>query len=140
MTPEEKRLVEVTFAQIQPIAREAAALFYGRLFEIAPAFRHLFKHDMDAQGMKLMQTIGVAVAHLDHLDEVVPAVRKLGQRHVHYGVKPEDYAVVGEALLWTLEQGLGAAFTPAVKDAWATVYGVLASTMQEAAYSLAVAV
>ncbi len=136
MTPEEKKLVKDTFAQIQPIASQAAALFYTRLFEVAPEFRRLFKNDMDAQGMKLMQTIGVAVAHLDRLDEVVPVVQKLGQRHAGYGVLPEDFNVVGEALLWTLEQGLGAAFTPEVRQAWATVYGVLANTMQQAAYPM----
>jgi hemoglobin-like flavoprotein len=131
MTPEDKRLVRETFAQIRPIADQAAALFYGRLFEMVPHYRALFTHDMDEQGKKLMQMIGVAVAHLDNLGEIVPAVQALGERHVEYGVQSADYAVVGEALLWTLAQGLGDAFTAEVERAWTAVYGVLAATMQQ---------
>lgn len=123
-------LVRHTFAQIEPIAPQAAALFYARLFDIAPDVRPLFKHDITEQGAKLMQMLGIAVANLDKLDELIPAVKALGARHVGYGVKPEDYEVVGAALLWTLEQGLGYAFTPAVKEAWAAVYAALAGAMQ----------
>lgn len=135
MTPQDKHLVRSTFEMIRPNAAQAAALFYDRLFTIAPEYRSLFKHDMTAQGTKLMQTIGVAVAHLDNLGAIVPAVQSLGARHVAYGVPPQSYAVVGEALLWTLEQGLGSAFTPEVRDAWTTVYNLLADTMQAGAYA-----
>ncbi len=133
MTPQEKALVRDSFKLVVPIADQAAALFYDHLFEIAPQYRAMFKGDMKAQGKKLMQTIGVAVAHLDKLDDIVPTVQQLGQRHGGYGVKPEDYDTVGEALLWTLEKGLGDAFTPDVKAAWATVYGILADVMKQAA-------
>lgn len=135
MTPNDKNLVRETFALVVPIADQAAAIFYGRLFEIAPYFRPLFKGDMQEQGKKLMQMIGVAVANLDNLEAVVPAVQKLGQRHVGYGVQAADYDIVGAALLWTLEQGLGEAFTTEVKQAWTNVYTVLANTMQQAAYA-----
>ena len=70
----------------------------------------------------------------EFIDQIVPAVRALGARHVGYGVRAEHYAVVGTALLWTLEQGLGAAFTPAVRDAWAAAYRALAGVMVDAAY------
>ena len=135
MTPQDKILVRETFAQVEPISNQAAALFYDRLFTLAPHYRSLFKHDMNEQGKKLMQTLGIAVAHLDKLDTLVPVVQKLGQRHVNYGVQQEDYAVVGEALLWTLEQGLGTAFTPEVKQAWTSVYETLSNVMKEAAYT-----
>jgi hemoglobin-like flavoprotein len=135
MTPEQKQLVRESFAQIRPIADQAAALFYGRLFEVAPRYRALFTHGMDEQGKKLMQMIGIAVAHLDNLDAIIPAVQSLGRRHVNYGVQSADYDTVGEALLWTLAQGLGEAFTPDVERAWVTVYGVLANTMKQAAYN-----
>ena len=108
-------------------------MFYGRLFELNPSLRPLFKIDLRDQGKKLMQMIGFCVGKLDALDELVPLVKSLGARHVGYGVVESDYAAVGAALLWTLEQGLGPAFTPAVKDAWATVYGVLSSTMRAGA-------
>jgi hemoglobin-like flavoprotein len=137
MTPTEKSLVQQTFAQVAPIADQAAALFYGRLFELDPTLKALFKIDMREQGRKLMQVLAFAVSKLDALDELVPAVEALGRRHVGYGVKDAHYDTVGAALLWTLEQGLGPAFTPDVKSAWTTVYGVLASTMKTAAKSVA---
>jgi hemoglobin-like flavoprotein len=133
MTPAQTILVQKTFAQVAPIADTAAALFYGRLFEIDPALRPLFKGDMAEHGRKLMQMIGVAVNGLDRLDQIVPAVQQLGIRHAGYGVKEEHYSTVAAALLWTLEQGLGADFTPDVKDAWTAAYTVLATTMQQAA-------
>ena len=129
MTPLQKSLVRQTFAAVVPIADQAAAMFYGRLFELNPSLRPLFKIDMRDQGKKLMQMIGFCVGKLDALDELVPIVKSLGARHVGYGVVESDYAAVGAALLWTLEQGLGPAFTPEVKDAWAAVYGVLSGTM-----------
>lgn len=128
LTPTQVDLVKNSFTQVEPIAETAAGLFYQRLFELDPSLRPLFKHDMKEQGRMLMQTLAIAVHALDQLDSVVPAVKALGQRHVGYGVQPAHYATVGAALLWTLEQGLGAAFTPEVQEAWATVYGLLAET------------
>lgn len=136
MTPTDKSLVQQTFAQVVPIADQAAALFYGRLFELDPSLRPLFKGDMTAQGKKLMQVLGYAVGKLDALDELVPAVAALGRKHAGYGVKERDYETVGAALLWTLGQGLGPAFTPEVQAAWTSVYGVLAGTMTAAAQSI----
>ena len=135
MTPDEKRLVTETFAMVAPIADTAATLFYGKLFDIEPAYKALFKGSMDEQGKKLMQTLGFAVSKLDELDELVPVVEALAMRHVAYGVKAEDYAPVGEALLWTLGQGLGDDFTEEVEAAWTTVYTILADTMKAAAYA-----
>ena len=136
MTPEQKTLVQQTFAQVVPIAEQAAALFYGRLFQLDPSLRPLFKSDLGAQGKKLMQMIGYCVGKLDSLDELVPAVKDLGRKHAGYGVEAAAYQTVGAALLWTLEQGLGAAFTPEVKSAWTEVYGILSATMLEGAQAL----
>lgn len=133
MTPVQVTLVQTTWEKVVPIADTAAALFYGRLFEIDPELKPLFKSDITEQGKKLMQMITMAVRGLTTLDKLVPAVEDLGRRHVAYGVRAKDYDTVGGALLWTLEQGLGSDFTPEVKDAWATVYGILATTMQGAA-------
>ena len=133
MTPEQAVLVKSSWAKVVPIADTAAELFYGKLFELDPALRPLFKGDMKEQGAKLMKMINTAVNGLERLEAIVPAVQDLGARHVGYGVKPVHYDTVGVALLWTLEQGLGEGFTPEVKDAWAEVYGVLASTMKDAA-------
>jgi len=140
LTPRQKQLVQETFATIAPIADDAAALFYRRLFEIDPSLRRMFKDDMTEQRKRLMQMIAVAVRGLDRLDQLVPAVQDLGRRHAGYGVEDRHYDTVGKALLWTLEKGLGNAFTPEVKEAWATVYGILATTMKEASREAAVAV
>lgn len=135
MTPRQIQLVKDSFAKVAPIAPQAAELFYGRLFDIAPELRPLFKGDMAEQGRKLMATIGTVVAALDRLGDIVPTVAALGQRHAGYGVRDEHYGTVAEALLWTLGQGLGAGFTSEVKDAWTAAYTVLADTMKTAAKS-----
>ena len=133
MTPETVKAVRRSFLKVAPIADEAAAMFYERLFEIAPEVRPLFKADLSDQGRKLMKTLGFAVASLDDLDRLVPALENLGQAHDGYGVEPAHYDSVGEALLWTLEQGLGDEFTPEIKAAWTEVYGVVADVMKSAA-------
>ncbi len=137
MTPEQAVMVKESWAKVMPIADKAAELFYGRLFEMDPALKPLFKGEMKEQGAKLMKMINTAVNGLDRLEEIVPAVEALGKRHVAYGVADKDYDTVGAALLWTLEQGLGDAFTPEVKESWATVYGVLAGTMKKSAAEVA---
>ena len=134
MTPIQIDLVTSTFAEVEPIAETAAELFYGRLFEIAPATKDLFTGDMVEQGRSLMATIGVVVRSLHDLDAVLPTAAKLAVRHVGYGVRAEHYPIVGEALLWTLERGLGEAYTPEVADAWTTAYGTLSAAMIAAAY------
>jgi hemoglobin-like flavoprotein len=133
MTPKQIELVQGSWNKVLPIADTAAELFYGRLFSLDPSLRPMFKSDMKEQGRKLMSMIGTAVNGLTRLDEIVPAVQALGVRHAGYGVKPAHYGTVATALLWTLEKGLGDAFTPEVKEAWVGAYTLLAKTMQDAA-------
>lgn len=133
MDQESIRLVQQTWKQVDPIREQAAALFYGRLFELDPSLRPLFKGDMAEQGRKLMNMLATAAMGLDRLDSIVGEVQALGRRHVAYGVQDAHYDTVGAALLWTLEQGLGEAFTPQVKAAWAEAYTLLADTMKQAA-------
>ena len=135
MTPQQVDDVQASFAKVAPIAEQAAALFYGRLFETAPETRALFSGDMEAQGQKLMTAIATVVNSLGEIEAVVPAVQDLAKRHVAYGVRPTHYALVGGALLWTLEQGLGEEdFTPAVSEAWEAAYAALSGMMIAAAY------
>jgi hemoglobin-like flavoprotein len=129
MTPHQIDLVQQTFADVKPIAATAAELFYNRLFTLEPSLRPMFKGDIRQQGQMLMSMIGAAVSGLKNLDTLVPVVRGLGARHAGYGVRDEHYAIVGGALLWTLEQGLGEKFTAEVRDAWAAAYGLLADVM-----------
>lgn len=134
MTPKQIALVQSSFEKVIPIAPSAAALFYARLFETTPEVVPFFKSSMEEQGKKLMVTLGVVVSSLGALDSILPVAKSLAIRHVGYGVQAEHYAPVGAALLWTLEQGLGADFTPEVEEAWAAAYGVLSNAMIEAAY------
>jgi hemoglobin-like flavoprotein len=133
MTPRQIALVRENFAAVKPIADTAAALFYDRLFALDPALRALFKSDLRAQGAKLMQMIGVAVAGLHAPEALVPTLEDLGRRHRGYGVADRHYATVGEALIWTLERGLGAAFTTEARAAWLAAYTLLAGVMQAGA-------
>jgi hemoglobin-like flavoprotein len=133
LTAVQKSLVQNSFASIATIADDAAVLFYQRLFELDPSLRPMFRGDMKEQRKKLMQMITAAVKGLDRLEQLVPVVQDLGRRHAGYGVADSHYDTVGAALLWTLEAGLGRAFTPDVKEAWTAVYGLLATTMKNAA-------
>jgi hemoglobin-like flavoprotein len=132
MTPQQITLVQSSFAKVVPIAPQAAEIFYARLFELAPQVRALFKGDMKEQGRKLMAMLATVVNGLTRLETIVPAAQQLAVRHVAYGARPEHYAVVGAALLDTLDKGLGPDFTPEVRAAWTEAYGLLSGVMIEA--------
>jgi len=134
MTPGQIKLVQDSFAKVAPISEQAAILFYDRLFKIAPQVKPMFPADLTEQRKKLMATLAVVVTGLSNLDTVLPAASALAKRHVDYGAKPEHYPVVGAALLWTLEQGLGEAWTPELADAWTAAYGTLSGYMISEAY------
>jgi hemoglobin-like flavoprotein len=134
VTPEQIKAIQDSFAKVAPISDQAAALFYGRLFEIAPEVKPLFRGDMQEQGRKLMATLAVVVNNLGNLNSILPVASALAKRHVDYGVKASHYEPVGAALLWTLEQGLGDQWTPDLKDAWAAAYGLLSQFMIDEAY------
>jgi len=130
MTPDQIRLVRDSFRLVEPIQEQAAVLFYRRLFAHDPLIAGLFaKADMDRQRKVLMQTLAVIIKGLERLEEVGPGVVALGQRHAGYGVRAQDYTTVGGALLWTLEQGLGAAFTGEVREAWTEAFALLSGIM-----------
>jgi nitric oxide dioxygenase len=122
-------LVQSSFQQVLPIAETAGVLLYERIFTLAPEARSLFDDDIRPQARRLMAAVKLAVDGLGDLDRVAPYLIKLGARHFGYGVKPEHFDVGGEALMWTLEQGLGDAFTPATRDAWAAAWDVVAGAM-----------
>ena len=134
MTPDQVRLVQESFARLAPIADQAASMFYGRLFEIAPQVRAMFPPDMAEQQRKLMATLTIVVGGLSNLESILPAASSLATRHVAYGARPEHYPVVGAALLWTLEQGLGKEWTEEVADAWTAAYAMLSDFMIKQAW------
>jgi nitric oxide dioxygenase len=132
-------LIQDSFAKVAPISAQAAAMFYGRLFQIAPEVKPLFRGDMTEQGRKLMATLAVVVNGLANLDAILPAASALAKRHVAYGVEPGHYMPVGEALLWTLERGLGSDWTPELTAAWTAAYKILSQFMIGEAYGRSVA-
>ena len=105
-------------------------LFYERVFTLAPGTRSMFGDDIGPQATRTMAAVKTAVDGLGSLDVVGPFLVRLGARHVRYGVRTEHFDVVGTALLWTLEQGLGERFTPAVRDAWVAAWDVIAGAMR----------
>ena len=137
MTPEQISLIKLTFVRVLDIKKEAGRLFYQRLFEIAPDTRALFKTDIEEQSRKLMDSLALAVASLRNGPALTEMLDGLGRRHAAYGVKDEHYGKVGEALIWTLEKGLGDAFTPEARQAWTALYGAVADAMKKAAHSQA---
>jgi hemoglobin-like flavoprotein len=138
MTPEQKQLVKDSWAQVLPIKDTAAELFYGRLFEVYPEVQPMFKGDMKDQGQKLMTMLNTAVNGLDNLEALLQPLKNLGAKHKGYGVSAADYDKVADAFLWTLDKGLGDAFTDDVKDAWVVTYTTVAGVMIDGAdYSAA---
>lgn len=134
MSPDDISRVQASFQAVKPIAAEAAAIFYDRLFTTAPETRALFKADMPEQGRKLTAALALVVVGLDRMETILPPVSALAKRHVPWGVTPAHYPLVGAALLWTLEQGLGEAWTPELAASWARVYDTLADYMIAEAY------
>src|SRR5271169_2073798 len=134
VTPDQVKLVQQSFSKVAPISDQAAVMFYGRLFEIAPQVKSMFPADLTEQRSKLMATLAAVVNGLGNLQSILPAASALAKRHVSYGAKPEHYPVVGAALLWTLERGLGPGWTPDVADAWKAAYGTLSGFMISEAY------
>jgi hemoglobin-like flavoprotein len=133
MTPEQIKVVRLTFAQAMNRKIEVGKIFYERLFVIAPDTKILFKGDIEEQSRKLMDTLAIAIGNLRDTPALVGMLEALAHRHVAYGVREEHYDKVGEALLWTLEKDFGVAFTGEVRNAWATLYGIVAETMRKAA-------
>lgn len=133
MHPQQIQLVRSTFTLVAPGSAYVAATFYRRLFELEPALRPMFRGDLEGQGRKLVEAIGMVVGALHRFETLRPTLQDLGRRHALYGVRDRHYDTVAAALLWTLAQGLGDAFTPDVRDAWAAAYGQVADEMKAGA-------
>jgi hemoglobin-like flavoprotein len=132
MIPQKIRLVQDSVRLIAPRAQAVSDAFYATLLQRNPQLQPLFaRTNFATQGQALMWMIVWAVERLNDPDALLPKLRELGQRHVHYGVRAEHYDLVGEALLSTLDDMLGADFTPELREAWASFYLVAAETMLE---------
>ena len=125
LTSRDIMLVRSSFSLVVPIQDTIANLFYDRLFVVPPGLRPLFPDDLDKQKRKLMKLLTTCITRLHDFSALAPDIRELGARHVGYGTAPEHYAIVGEALLWALGRGLGAAFDIELRSAWVKVYELL---------------
>lgn len=131
MSPEQIHLVRQSFAQVAPVAAQAGALFYEKLFAHDPAISRMFASaDMNQQARKLLDMIGSAVRLLDRPEQLAPTLHALGKRHAGYGVDATHYDTVGTSLLETLAEALGGSFTAATREAWIALYTHVATTMQ----------
>ncbi|MDX5320621.1 MAG: globin domain-containing protein [Bacteroidota bacterium] len=139
LTNQQIELIRNSWSKVVPISKVAGIMFYDRLFEVAPSVKPLFKSPLSEQSVKLMSMLGMVVGHLDKLDVISSQVAQLAQRHNAYGAKPEHYTVVGECLIWTLEQGLGDDFDSATKEAWLAAFTALSGIMIDAQRQSAVA-
>jgi hemoglobin-like flavoprotein len=131
LSTDEIELVRGSFDQIWAVAPRTAGLFYGRLFEIAPEAKPLFRRDMDEQKRKFMSTLAVIVSSLDDTSKLITLTDTLARQHSEFGVRVAHYEVVGKALLWSLEQGLGRNWTPSVAASWSKAYGLVSNFMIE---------
>ena len=134
MNSTQVKLVQESFSKVVPISEAAAVIFYDRLFEVAPSVKAMFPSDMTQQRKKLMMMLAAVVNGLGNLESILPAASALAKRHVSYGAEPAHYPVVGDALLWTIEQGLGSAWTPQIAAAWTSAYTTLSGYMIGEAY------
>lgn len=132
MNPHHIALVKSSWKEMPNLWNVGGEMFYAKLFALDPSLRSLFRSDIAQQGAKLMSAIDMAVAGLDHPEKLIPVVVKLGSRHQNYGISPKDYDTVAQALMATLQMGLRAKFTDEVREAWSSVYQLLANTMQGA--------
>ena len=126
-------LVQSSFDRISARSREFGERFYAILFEANPEVRPLFQNDLTAQTKMLVSMLTSLVKGLNRMQEMMGGVRELGKRHHDYKVTRADYDKVSRALVWTLEEFLGEDFTPEIRHAWITVYGMIAETMIDAA-------
>ncbi|ACB74094.1 globin domain-containing protein [Opitutus terrae] len=134
MTSREIVLVQESFSKLAPIADQAAALFFVRLFELDPSLRRCCQGEREQQGRGLVRLLASSIHRLARLERLQPALRRLGHRQAAHGTRDEHYAFSGAALLWTLEKALGPEFTPPVKAAWTQFYVVLANAMLDGAH------
>ena len=136
MTGEQIVLIKKTWKLIREINPVLVGdTFYSKLFADNPSLRKMFPKYMNEQYAKLIDMLSTIVARLDHLDDLTNEITAMARRHIQYGVKPDQYRLVGNALLWTLEQGLGGDWNDEVKEAWSLCYNTLANTMIAASSS-----
>jgi hemoglobin-like flavoprotein len=123
-------ILEQSFDLVAPCGDALVERFYQRVFDVNPELQELFAStDMATQKRILLSTLVLLRKSLRDLGAIVPALQSLGVKHAGFGVRPEDYAAIGVALLGTMAELGGAEWRPEYSAAWAEAYGVVQATM-----------
>ena len=78
----------------------------------------------------LVQMLDTALNMLGpDIELLTEIMHELGMKHVRYGVKPEMFPIMGDALLHTLETTLKDDFTDPIREAWIEQYSALSQDM-----------
>jgi hemoglobin-like flavoprotein len=130
MTEEQIALVKNSWKMFRKIdAGLIGDVFYSKFFFENPKLRQMFPSSMEHQYKKLIEMLSVIISKLDRLDNITDDIKAMALRHEGYGVKPQHYRLLGNALLWTMERGLGNDWNDKVKEAWFACYTKIAETM-----------
>jgi len=129
LTSEQKQLVRVSFESLEDYSTSVVKLFYGRLFEIEPGVRDLFRVDMGQQSRKLLDMLTTIVKAMDDFEALRPTLEALGRRHVDYGAKPEHYAALRVALIWAMANALEFEFDKETREAWDHLLAMVSTAM-----------
>ncbi|MDB6135692.1 MAG: hypothetical protein JWM59_3935 [Verrucomicrobiales bacterium] len=133
MTAEQSYLVRKTWAVLERHREVTALTFYQRLFTAHPMLRPLFSPDIEEQARKFTLMLGMLISLLERPGEMQGTLLRLGERHAGYGVRDCHYTPVGAVLIETLQEVLGAEFTPDTRAAWTALYAAVAQAMQAGA-------
>jgi nitric oxide dioxygenase len=137
LSPRQKRLVRESFESLREYSDAVVLLFYGRLFELAPEVRGLFKIEIREQARKLLDMLRSMVDALDRFEELRPQLAELGRKHAGYHVQPEHYQVLVTALMWAFGQALGMEFDRETRAAWEHLLSAVSAVMLEGAAAAA---
>jgi hemoglobin-like flavoprotein len=133
MTNEQIRLVKNSWKILRQIDTSLFAdVFYSKLFLENTGLRKMFPANMRQQRQLLMDMLHFIISNLDHPEASNEEIRALGLRHEGYGIKREHYQLVGDALLWTIEQAIGNEWNDELNDGWLACYDMISKTMMSA--------
>jgi hemoglobin-like flavoprotein len=125
--------IRASFELLAPRSPAVVDAFYVTLFESAPAVRALFPSDLRPQKGHLLAALTLVVRHADNLPSLAAPLREMGARHLRYGAQEAHYGVVRDALLATLAQFAGSAWTAELRADWTAALNAVAGLMLEGA-------
>lgn len=119
--------VKATIPLLVETGPRLTAHFYDRMFAHNPELKEIFNMSNQRNGDQreaLFNAIAAYATNIENLTVLLPAVEKIAQKHTSFQIKPDQYAIVGEHLLATIDEMLSPG--EEVLNAWGKAYGVLA--------------